>query len=248
MVQVRPGVPDLFIPRRNMPSNTWVETKKKEETEVVKNSAIDWIKENRETFWAAVGIAVAVVAFIIFFAASYSKVQKNAWQALFMAQQNAYAGRIDEARKISTDIEKNYSRSSAVPFAIMLEGDLDFAGGKYEEAEASYRRAMKKAESGLMPVLYFNICKTYEARRNWDEAVKNYEAFLKKYSSHYSAPEVYMNMAACMFRGGKTEEAKAVFEKVLVLYPDTVWANQAKTVLNPQPKAKAAPNRKNAKK
>lgn len=248
MVQVRPGVPVLFVPRRNMPSNTWVESKKKEEAAVKKNTVIDWIKENRETFWAGVGITAAVIAFIIFFAASYSKVQKNAWQSLFMAQQNAYAGKIDEAKKISSDIVKNYGRSSAVPFAIMLEGDLDFAGGKYEEAEASYRKAMKKAESGLMPVLYFNICKTYEARRNWDEAVKNYETFLKKYPSHYSAPEVYMNMGACMFRGGKTEEAKAVFEKVLVLYPNTVWANQAKNVLNPQPQAKPAAGKKTTKK
>ena len=231
-----------------MPANTWVESKKEVETVKKSQALIDWIKENRETFWGSVAVIAATIAFVIFFTASYAKTQKNAWQALFIAQQNAYAGKIDEAKKISSDLIKNYSRSSAVPFAIMLEGDLDFAKGKFEEAEKSYRLAMKKAENTLLPVLLFNVGKTFEARHNWEETIKTYESFMKKYNSHYTAPEVYMNLAAAYARSGKSEEAKTAFSKITVLYPDTIWAQQAKAILNPPVKEQPKTGKKQTKK
>ncbi|MBO4556210.1 MAG: hypothetical protein J5706_05570, partial [Elusimicrobiales bacterium] len=80
-----------------MPSSTWVESKKKTEQVKKSKAVIDWIKENRETFWGGIGIFAAIVLFIVFFSANYSKVQKNAWQSLFMAQQNAYGGNIEQA-------------------------------------------------------------------------------------------------------------------------------------------------------
>ena len=218
-----------------MPSSTWIESKKKVEPVKKSMALVDWIRENRETFWGGVAIVAAVIAFAIFFSVSYSKVQKNAWQALFMAQQNSYAGNMDESKKIIADLVKNYGRSSAVPFALMLDGDIDFAKGQYEEAEQSYSKALKKAESQLEPVLLFNIAKTYEARRNWDEAIKRYESFLKKYPGHYTAPEVHTNLAIVFARSGKAAESKAAFEKITVLYPDTEWAEQAKATLNPAP-------------
>jgi len=227
-----------------MPSSTWVESKKQAEEIKKSKAAVDWIKENRETFWGSIAIIAAVIAFIVFFTASYAKVQKNAWQSLFMAQQNAYGGNVDQALKIIGDIAKNYGRSSAVPFAVMMEGDINFAKGNFEEAEKSYEHAMKKADSELVPVLLFNIAKTYEARRNWDETIKAYENFLKKYPGHYTAPEVHTNLAIVYARAGKNEQSKEAFEKIMVLYPDSVWADQAKSTLNPP----AAPAKENAKK
>ena len=216
-----------------MPSSTWVESKKQAEKVEKTKALLAWIKENRETFWGGVAITAAVVAFVIFFTASYSKLQKNAWQALFMAQQHSYSGNTEEGRKIIDNIVKNYSRSSAVPFALMLQADLDFAKGNYEEAEKTYTQAMKKADNELMPVLMFNIAKTYEARHNWDETIKAYQNFLKKYPGHYTAPEVHTNLAVILSRAGKEAESKAAFERIIVIYPDTPWAEQAKKILNP---------------
>ena len=230
-----------------MPSSTWVESKKQAEKIEKTKNFLSWIKENRETFWGGVAIIAAVIAFVIFFTASYSKLQKNAWQSLFMAQQNAYSGNTEESLKIIDNIVKNYSRSSAVPFAMMLQADLDFAKGNYEESEKTYMQAMKKADSELVPVLMFNIAKTYEARHNWDEAVKAYENFLKKYPGHYTAPEIHTNLAVVYSRAGKESESKAAFERIIVIYPDTPWAEQAKKILNP-PAEEPAKNVKQANK
>lgn len=219
-----------------MPSTTWIEDKKKVEQIQKSKALLDWIRENRETFWGSVGIVAAVIAFVVFFSVNYAKSQNNAWRALFMAQQNYYAGNKDDAKKIIDELVKNYGRSSAVPFAHMLEGSMEFAVGNYEEAEKKYSLALKKGNNGLAPVIMYDIAKTYEARMDWNKTIELYGDIIKKYPGHYIAPEVYTNMAVAYARAGKQEESKSAFEKITMLYPDTEWAEQAKETLNPTPK------------
>src|SRR5574344_1299912 len=102
-----------------MPSKTWVASN---DTVITNKSSriYEWIKNNRETFFGSVAIVLAVIAFAIYFAVTYSKLQTKAWQSLFTAQQMTYSGNLEQGQKILGDIVNNYGRTSASAFALLL--------------------------------------------------------------------------------------------------------------------------------
>lgn len=213
-----------------MPSKTWVASN---DTVITNKSSriYEWIKNNRETFFGSVAIVLAVIAFAIYFAVTYSKLQTKAWQSLFTAQQMTYSGNLEQGQKILGDIVNNYGRTSASAFALLLQGDINFSLGKFKEAETSYNDAIKKDNKTIIPVAMYNIGRVKESLRDLNGAKDAYADFIAKYPEHYMAPEVHTLLARTFMFLNDYESSKQTFEKIAVLYPDTTWSEQAKAML-----------------
>ena len=82
-----------------MPANTWVESKKEVETVKKSQALIDWIKENRETFWGSVAVIAATIAFVIFFTASYAKTQKMPGRPFLLLSRMPMPGKLMRRKK-----------------------------------------------------------------------------------------------------------------------------------------------------
>ncbi len=220
-----------------MPSDTWIASGKPETAPAKMDSTINWIKNNRETFIGSVVILLAVAVFSVYFLVHYRGLRDTAWKTLFIAQQQAGGGNFPQAIQQLEAIESSYGSTSAAPYATLFKGDMLYAQGKFKEAAAEYSKLMNSKE--LAPFAIYNAGKCKESEGDLAGAQVQYSDFLLKYPEHFVAPEVHASLARTQELSGNADLAKTTYEKIVLLYPETSWAMQAKAKLTPQAPAPA---------
>ncbi|MEA3307067.1 MAG: tetratricopeptide repeat protein [Elusimicrobiota bacterium] len=219
--------------------NNWIESgiiRKATKSETV----LLWIKENRETFIGSLVIVLAIIILGSFFTLRYSQLNKAAWKELFMAKQQSRMGKLDLANKSLAKIETGFSNTTAAGYALLLKGDIMFSTRKYEDAVKAYIMASDFAKpETIVPVALSNIGKTREAKRDFDKAIISYKNFLSQYPEHFLAPEAHFSIANIYAMQNKKKEARSVYEKIAILYPQTLWAESAKSILGVKEKKKS---------
>ena len=211
--------------------NDWIESgiiRKATKSEKV----LKLIKNNRDTFVGSIVIIIAAIILGSFFSLRYSQINKAAWKELFMAKQQARVGQIDLANKSLAKIETGFSNTTAAGYAFLLQGDILFATQKYEAAVTAYQKASDFAKpETIVPVALSNIGKTQEAKKDFNNAIVSYKSFLERYPEHFLAPEAHFSIATIYEMQNKKNEAKSAYEKIALLYPQTLWAESAKVKL-----------------
>lgn len=220
-----------------MPSDTWVASGKPDVAPSRFDAALGWIRENRETFIGSLVILLAVIVFSVYFIIHYRGLRDTAWKTLFIAQQQAGSGNFPQALQQLSAIETSYGSTSAAPYATLLKGDMLYAQGKFREAAAEYSKLLNAKE--MAPFALYSAGKAKEAEGDLAGAQVQYSDFLMKAPEHFMAPEVHASLARVQLLSGNAALAKTTFEKIVLLYPDTAWAMQAKARLAPPPAAPA---------
>lgn len=210
-----------------MPSSTWVASGEPEIRHSKSDTLIKFIKEKREAVIAAAVVLVAAVVLGAWFYLHYSRINDTAWKQLFIAQQTGFSGAYAEAEKKLDEVAAGFARSDAAPYAVMSKGDILFRQGKYKEALEEYGK-MTEGPAYIRPFALYNTGKTREAMALTAEAAADYRDFLAKYSDHMLAPEVHFSLAAVQEKLGDDAGAKATYEKIAILYPETTWSAAAK--------------------
>lgn len=224
-----------------MPDTTWIAGGKAEAAAApgAVELALDWIKKNRETFIGSLVILVAAAIFAVYFFMHYRGLRDTAWKNLFMAQQIGYQGNVAAAQQQLDGIAASFGSTSAAQYALLTKGDIFFAQNKFKEAAAEYEKVLKDKELG--PFALYSSGKCKEAEGDLAGAMAQYSEFLSKNPEHFIAPEVHASLARAQELSGAKDLAKTTLEKIVLLYPDTAWAMQAKARLappqqQPQPK------------
>ncbi|MBI4350546.1 MAG: tetratricopeptide repeat protein [Elusimicrobia bacterium] len=220
-----------------MPSDTWVASGKPDIAPSKFDLALAWIRENRETFIGSLVILLAIIVFSVYFLIHYRGLRDTAWKTLFIAQQQAGGGNLAQAQQQLTAIETSYGSTSAAPYATLLKGDMLYAQGRFKEAAAEYSKLLNSKE--LAPFALYNAGKAKEAEGDLAGAQVRYSDFLLKTPEHFIAPEVHASLARVQELSGNAALAKTTYEKIVLLYPDTAWALQAKARLTPPAAAPA---------
>lgn len=210
-----------------MPSSTWVASGEPQIKAARTDKVMDFVKNNRESVIAGSVVLIAAVLLGSWFYLHYRQINDTAWKQLFIAQQTGYAGAYAEAGKKFDEVVSGFARSEAAGYAVMSKGDLLFRQEKYKEALEEYRKLLDGPES-LRPFALYNAGKSREAMGASAEAAADYRDFMAKYSDHMLAPEVHYALAAAVERLGDDKEARAVYEKIAILYPETSWSEAAK--------------------
>lgn len=212
-----------------MPENTWIATGSVQAEPSFLEKALDWIKNHRETFIGSVVILLGVIAFSAYFFVHYRGLRDTAWKNLFIAQQIGFQGNVPQAQEQLAAIERSYGRTSAAPYATMTKGDIFFAQGNFKEAGDEYAKVLGDQEVG--PFALYNLGKAKEAASDLPGAMAQYSEFLSKYPEHFMAPEAHASLARAQELSGSGDLARTSYEKIVLLYPDTGWAMQAKARL-----------------
>ncbi len=226
-----------------MPPDTWIASGNTEAPQKT-DKALNWIKNNRETFIGSAVILLAAVIFAVYFFMHYRALRDTAWKNLFMAQQIGFSGNIAQAEEQLAAVETSYGNTSAAPYATLTKGDFFFAQNKFKEAEAEYAKLAAKG-GDLSPFAVYSLGKCKEAQRDLAGAQAQYSDFLSKTPEHFMAPEVHASLARVQELSGAKDLAKTTYEKIALLYPETSWAAIAKARLAPPaapvPAAQKAP-------
>lgn len=216
-----------------MPDSTWINSDsqnlKKSSIEIILN----WIKNNRQT---AIGIAMIIVLMIIIsiaFYVNYSKNSQTAQKQLFIAQQVAYGGRIDAALKQLTDVENNFNSRPEADFAIYNKGDIFFDQGQFKEAAQEYNKVLqRKSNKDLLPYAAYSLAKSYQAMQDYDTAIVKLKDFISAWPEHFLCGQAYSSLAYIYQKKGDLASAKEINQKITVLFPQTDWAEEAKSRLS----------------
>ena len=208
-------------------------------TELKRNELVDFvggiaerIGRNR-SFYASIAVTVLVLIILsVFFLSRYHTMALRADEKLSYAQALLYNGQGDEATRMLDEIISQYGRTPAAPLARLIQAEALSRQQKYQEAEnilLPFTRQNKPKH--LIPMSVVALAATQENGGKLNEAAATCASFIEKYPEHILTPKVYESLARIHELKNTPLEAKAVYEKIVTLYPGSGWAARAQELL-----------------
>lgn len=99
----------------------------------------------------------------------------------------------------------------------VLEGNKLYGEEKFDAANNKYRDALN--DDPLSPIIHYNIGNTYHQKKNYEEALQEYDKSLSSDNVLYQA-QSYYNTGNTLFRMGKLLESIEAYKRALELNPD----------------------------
>jgi tetratricopeptide (TPR) repeat protein len=116
-----------------------------------------------------------------------------------------------------------HGRTSAAPVAAYQLGNLQYQSGDYAAARGAYELALAKGATGSVRTLAASgVGYTWEAQKNYANAVTAYEALVRQESPRqFFFEEALIDLARAQALAGKPTDAVATYERLLKEAPDT---------------------------
>jgi TolA-binding protein len=133
-------------------------------------------------------------------------------------------GALDEQAILS--LVERYPETDASAQALLLLAYRDYIqqnwGGMREFYQKLYERDGQR-HPDLGAAALFGVGVSYEAERNWDKALESYALLTRTYPASYKAPEAKIAVARVHEARGEFDQARQLYENVLVSYPKSQW-------------------------
>jgi len=202
----------------------------KNELAIWVDKATLWVKFHPQpAIWAGAGLLVAVLICVGYVNRRLGQ-KEDAWSKLAMIQSYAYSGQAASALEQAGKLSEEYPSSPVAGFGQLLAGDILFEQGKYKEAAQAYQKALERpAAPTVATVAMADLALSQEAGGDYKAAADTAQKFLETYADHFMAPPVHGSLARCLAALGEKDKAKAALERMAFLYPQTYWADWAKT-------------------
>ena len=218
------------------------ELKRNELADRVENVAIT-VQANQQAAMAIAGGVVAVAVIAVGVWLHLSKSRNEAWEKLAIAQSMAYSGQAKQALEQLQPVTDGSSIPSA--YAQLFAADVRFKTGEYKEAAAGYQKLIDRGSpKSLVPVAMADLGLALEASGDCKGAIEANQRLLDTFQDHFMAPQAQASMVRCYAATGQPTQAKSTLDRIVLLYPESYWAQWAKERLNPAPAPAAAPVKK----
>jgi TolA-binding protein len=153
---------------------------------------------------------------------AYTSFDKNS----FAVAEKAFT----EAIKLTP--EKDPARADLVErqaATIYKQAEIARAGGKHQEAAASFARVgtVASAGSAVRANAQYDAAAALIAAKDWDGAIKTLEDFRTRFPNHALQPEVSKKLAVAYLEKGQSANAAAEFERMAVANKDPKVARDA---------------------
>lgn len=193
---------------------------------------VRWVRKHLAQLALAVGVGVLGGVLLFFIVLNRERLAERAADQLSMARGQAGARKVKEALQTLDAILETNRSSPAAMQAYVMKGELLLADNKSKEAEAVYVQALAQATEPAYRALFLSG-QAYCAAglEKWEEAAALNRQFLKEFPEHFLAPRVYMDLGRAEMGAGRWEDAQRAFEKLVTLYPKSVWVADAQALL-----------------
>lgn len=102
--------------------------------------------------------------------------------------------------------------------------------GRYADAEKAFQDAIDHADSTIYgPMARMGLGEAYVAEKQYDKAIALYTDLSGQRDGVLPIDGVLMVLGRTYVKAGKTSEARATFKRVVDEFPDSMYANDAKT-------------------
>ncbi len=197
------------------------------------SNATDFLQQN----WKQIAMGIAAVVVIIGGGTGWIKYrqarQHTAQEQLVEATIAEQEGKVDRAEEGYAQVVSQFGRTQAGIEAHTLLGALQFSRGKFDEAMATYRKALDRVGADPLKAFaaYSGVGACLEEQGKSEEAAIQYRSYAQKYPRSPFAPEALSDAARCFVQADHSDEAKATWEQIVHTYPKSQAANQARSAL-----------------
>ena len=128
------------------------------------------------------------------------------------------------------------SAAGLSPTRLFDTARADFFAGQWDSAISGFQAFLKTfPKSELADDAQFNIGDTYFSQNKWAEAVAEYDKVITGYPNTNSVPLAYYKRGMSQERLGQTDAARASWETVVKMAPDSDAGRLAKQLLSRAP-------------
>lgn len=207
----------------------WVkEELKRNEIAVFVSKVVNYFIGHREQAYTFLAVAGSLIVLGIFFIFYYVRINAQALERLSIAQSYTFRNSPEQALPVTDDILKNFSYSRYIPDTLFIRGEILYQLQKFSEAEEIYKRFLKKyPKKKFAPFVLASLGNVLEEEGKYDEALATFQKFLNEYGDHFLAGDIFYSEARIYELLKQSQKAKEVYEKIILLFPDSYWKNLA---------------------
>ena len=205
--------------------------------------ALQWIRENQERFWAITG-GVLLSCLLIGLIVRHRQTESDeAWSQLGTIQGQLMQGKFDDARKGLEGWQPRFQSSDAATYAKFMKADLLYRTTDYVQASQVYGElAQSGSPDSVKPLALSAQIDCEEMAGHYPQAQALAQTFLDRYPDHFLAATRYMSQARLAELSGNAPAAVAVYERFILLFPQSPWTALAHARLQALGKSSPTPN------
>ena len=192
-------------------------------------AAVHWIRDHQERFWAITGTSFLSILFIALLIHHAQTESDAAWIQLGGVQGQLTQGKWDETRKGMESWEARFRGTDASTYEKFLKADLCYRTSDYAQAAQIYGDiAQNGRPEAARPLALSAEISSEEMAGHLPQAQSLAQAFLDRYPDHFLTAPVYMTQARLAELGGNPAAASAIYDRVILLYPQSPWTALAR--------------------
>ena len=138
--------------------------------------------------------------------------------------------RYEAALKAFEDVANQYPSSTAGLAARYHSGETLMSLGRADDAKKAYQTVIDKAGSSIYgPMAKLGLASVMLASGQSDQAIKAFEEMAAQRDGVVPVDGVLMQLAAAYQKAGKSAEARTAYKRVVDEFPDSPYAQSART-------------------
>lgn len=192
--------------------------------------AVEWVRGHQEQFWAMTG-ATLLAALLIGLVLHHRETESTeAWSQLGTIQGQLIQGKLEDAHKALDGWETRFRGTDAATYGKFMKADLLYRTSDYIQAAQVYGDLTQTAKPELMkPLALSAAVSSEEMAGRIPQAQGLAQSFLEHYPDHFLAGPMYMSQARLAEMAGNPAAAAAIYEKFIILFPQSPWTALAQT-------------------
>ncbi|MDR1942240.1 MAG: tetratricopeptide repeat protein [Endomicrobium sp.] len=201
---------------------------KESKAEKFGNFVAKQIRENKTRFLTIIGFVIGLLFFSIFIYMRFQTIESSASDRLSAAYMFFASGDRNQALSYLNDTISLFPKTPSAYQARLVAGDYFIEESKYDEALPYLQTAYEKAKpENMRPLALVRIIYLYDLKKDYEKAILYSNEFINKYDGNYLIKDVYMNLARFYILSGLPEDAKRIYNDVLIKFPATNEAAKA---------------------
>jgi tetratricopeptide (TPR) repeat protein len=191
-----------------------------------------WLVRHRQQVGLALLALLAAGALGGFITFNLRRLRHLAWEQLSAAQAMATHGQRAQALQTVDQLLAAHRSGTIACQAHLFRADVLLLENRTDDALAAYREARRQAGvPELTSLAAAGEAAALEQARRWPEAEESHRAFIRDFPEHFLTARAYQSLGRLQMIQEKWTDAQATLERLVTLYPTTVWAKTAQEYL-----------------
>ena len=193
------------------------------------HEAAGWVREHQEQAWGIAGGTLLFALLITLVIRHHETELNEAWIELGGVQTREMQGKLEEARKAMDTWESHFQGTEAATYATFIKADLLYRTSDYAQAAQVYGEIVQTGRPDLLrPLALYAQISSEEMAGHIPQALKLAQAFLDRYPDHFLSGPAYLTQARLLEYSGDAAAAAAVYDRYLLLFPQSPWTDFAR--------------------